>query len=436
MIGLQTRRIIAFSTLLSCASPLIALAQTPSQSAICQSGFVNKEKLATFLLDAAPVSRRAEDWATAHPSPDFSISPRQRMLADVEFCDNKLSPEPGAASVCTGADEDNLAKGRFAIFTLLHSPTAYENTAAVEDAVIFLMQPDAQLLCRTDDDGSAIHIPGDQPTPTFTYLPIRVRGNTDSLYIDRDDPAFAIAAASAITISDDQTTDKRTDKVTLVVGWPIALQQGWQVVPYVGINRDLSRPDGQPSSVTADTWQVGAAFSGAFHPGSSGGPAASHWFTVRPDYMGNDDDGSRLWTLNATWTPVVNGHLNDWRQLGGLTGNRMSWRPMFDLRTVVGVFSRQGDRTDEQSQDFWRIGTQIGAAFKSDDPRWPLTFVVTETYLPAIEGGSDIDYFQSRLSWALDPKSIFLINVVYGDGRRTDLDPEEQGWKISLGVKY
>jgi len=128
--------------------------------------------------------------------------------------------------------------------------------------------------------------------------------------------------------------------------------------------------------------------------------------------------------------------LNAWRPIKGGRPEYLWWRPMFDLRAVAGDFTDRGMRTAADSEDFVRLGTQFGVALTNGDPRWPFDLLLTETWLPSLDGGEDLDQFKARLFWALDPERMFGTELTYVDGQRSDLTLRERGWKLSLTAKY
>jgi hypothetical protein len=424
------------------ASAAVAHAQTltPPMATLCLDGVVAKERLSRWALDISGVSRAPEDWIeslTAEPVPQAVI--RARVLSPDRFCRSEFSEaeQAGSAappdSACGSADAVAIGKARQAINSmLLGLEPGFDGLPGVTRARFF-EEAGLQMHCRVSEARPVL--------PTFEYsLPLRVRGSTDSLNIARGDPALASAAASALSYSEDAIKDKSTTKVTLVVGWPIALPASmgseWELVPYVGMNRDLSKVDGAAASVTTDTYQYGVALNATVRSWTQGSGAIGHRFSLRPDFMRNDEENSEVGSVSASWMPVVNGRLNDFMRLDPGRDRFFYWKPIFEVRAVYGEFLDQGSRTDEASQDFFRLGGQVGFSIVSDNPRWPLQFTATDTFLPAIRGFEDLEYLEARLSLWLDPEKIFSVELTYGEGRRTDVEPEADGWKLSLGAKY
>lgn len=438
--GVACRCGLALAAVLASAGAAQAQSLTPPSSLCDAGGLVDKDRLARWALDTSGVSREPENWvATQAPQPLSPAAIRVRILAPDRFCRSEYSADeqagPGVppAGACGSNDGVAIAKARQSINAMLLGLTpGFEGLPGV-NRERFFQSSDLQMRCRAADFRPS--------PPAFEYsLPLRIRGSTDSLNIARGDPAMASVAASSLSYAEDELKDKATTKIALVVGWPIILPapagSEWELVPYVGMNRDLSKVEGAAASVTTDTYQYGVAFNATIRSWTEGAGAVGHRFSLRPDVMRNDEENSEIGSVSASWMPVVNGRLNDFSPVDENRDRFLYWKPIFDLRAVYGEFLDRGTRTPEASQDFFRIGGQAGFSIVSDNPRWPLQFTVTDTWLPALRGSDDLEYREARLSLWLDPDKIFSVELTYGEGRRTDVDPDAEGWKLSLGAKY
>ena len=426
---------VAVSLLIGAA----AQAQTivPTHAQVCVDGVVDEDRLASFLLDTQGVSRAPEDAATRDRTGELGriLSPRQRVLADEAFCNT--------AGRCPAADVAKLRQARMVLISLLTTQgESFENVTGTAQPATYFSDPRASLRCRRVD-GQPVEAPGAQPKKVAFSIPLRVRGAAEALNVHRDDPEFKGAEAARVNFKDDHENKKKVEEFALLVGLPILLasnsRRDLELIPYGGINRSITEVEGQSASITADTHQFGVIFDGRWRTdmGTTDDPRSlTHWVTFRPDYLINDFDDSRLWTFNVVYTPVVNGFVNDYIRLNRQRDDFVSVRPIFDLRAVAGSFAETGSRTPEQSEDFARLGAQLGLALTSDNPRWPLDVVVSETWLPSLRSGDDLSYFRSKVSWALDPKRMFTIDLTYTEGRRTDISKREEGWSFGFGAKY
>lgn len=431
--------LLAASALLASAIAGHAAAQlyTPTQIDVCDevTHKVDKNRLATFLLDAAPVSRKLEDWAAAHRGENPQLGVRQRMLADDRICDG---------GACKGDDRRNLATLRQSLITILtQMEGSYRNTTGEADPAKFFADPGNELVC-VRRNGEPANPPGSVKQAAFQYnLPLRVRGSADGLHFERKEPEFAIQEAASFSITDDNVGDKKTTKYALVVGWPIINRSdsnaSFSVIPYLGATRDLTKAKDKPQDVKADSQFGGLAFD--WRPTTFFGADAepiTHVLTLRPEYRVSDadKDTSELFTLNLTYMPMINNRLNSFIRLMRDRDDLASWRPIFEMRAVAGRFTDRGERLPEESGDFNRLGGRVGFAVISNNRRWPFDLLVTETWLPSLGAAPDISHFQSKVSWALDPERIFTIDLTYGEGRRSDLLNREEEWKLSIGAKY
>jgi len=429
----------AFVALIAATSVAHAQSMTPPITAVCdEAGVVQKARLVTWLFDAAGVSRGPEDWAATASGASASTA-RERVLIPDRFCPSDYAELPSGtgsgpvpdAGVCDDGDAEALRQARQSLNAMILGLVGGYDGVDSPSREAFLTDSNAVMRCRADDV-----IP---PVTAGFELPVRLRASTDSLGIAHGDPDLASAGGAAFSYARDDVKNKMTEKMSLVIGWPIALGEhdgtAFEAVPYAAINRDLSQVRGEEASVTSDTYQLGVAFNATVRTGEGRERIVAHRFSIRPDFMRNEDENSEVGSLTASWMPVINGRLNDFTPFAG--ERFLYWKPILDIRAVHGEFLALGSRAPETTEDFTRMGGQLGLAFSSSDPRWPIEFVATDTWMPALRGRDDLEYREARLSWILDKEQkIFTVDLVYGAGRRTDLDVEADGWKISLGAKY
>ena len=204
-----------------------------------------------------------------------------------------------------------------------------------------------------------------------------------------------------------------------------------EIVPYVGLSKDVVKVSGD-KTVNTHLWRFGAVVDYARTANQM-----THWFVARPEYLLNDKEDSKLAALNLTYVPVLNGRLNDYRYLIPGNDNFLSWQPMLDVRMVTGHFLKQGDRSDDDSRDFLRVGGQIGVSFSSDIIALPADLTFTQLYLPALTGSrDDLHYFKTVLGLGIDKDRLIGVDIVYGRGRKDDLLDKERAWTIGVGMKF
>ncbi|MBI1686746.1 hypothetical protein [Caulobacter hibisci] len=451
---------LAFATGVLLLVPAAAFAAppqpVPSYDAVCLNGEVDKEKLATFYLDLKPVSRTLEDWAQANPDKPFgasrvdmsgwNISPRQRLLVDARICeDNDKTKNPA----CKADDVKNLAEARAQASLLLQAFGDYfpANFPVSEGG-----QP-VTLLAYFREGGKVLSCPagakpppGSVAPPKFAYtFPMRVRGSTEGLNFDRDEPDFAVFESASVTISNDDVAAKKVRKWSLVAGIPlptipVGAKGGGEldIIPYVGGSRDYSHVEGKAPVNTVES-TIGGVMADLriVDPGGLNALATTHSFILRPEYRHSeaDKDVSRLWTVTAAWTPIRNNGLNSYKAFSR-SRDLVSWRAIFDVRAVGGWFTDRGNLEPPYNQDFLRVGSRAGFAITSDLVNLPVDLVLTDTWLPNLSSGQDINFFTTRLSLSPDPKRIFTLDLSYSKGRRSDVIQDQQEWKLSLGAKY
>jgi hypothetical protein len=419
---------------------LSAAVTLPRHVDICDEGRVNRQKLVNFLLDAQGVSRRLESWAEVHRDGAWaSFGARERMILDGGICkDNKA---------CAKDDKKHLATARQVLVTILtRLPESFSNEAGVQEPGAYLVQgATAELICQSSG-GAPVEALGSVPDEFSFAIPFRIRGTADALMFPQGDQSgFKAADKASFTFTDDGVADKKTEKIVATIGYPIAFVDTetayGELIPFVGYNRNSSKLKGQSRSVTADLWRFGALFHYSISTPRSTGHgrmlAITHWFAARPEYLLNEKDDSELAAINFTYTPVVNGRLNDYVHLIRNRPDFISVRPILDLRWNTGTFTDKGARLAGTSQDYTRIGSQVGLAFTSDYGNIPLDLTITDTFMYAVAGSPrTLNQFKAALAIAFHAKRYFGTEISYTHGRREDIADRESVWTIGLTLKY
>ena len=96
-------------------------------------------------------------------------------------------------------------------------------------------------------------------------------------------------------------TETRTDKLAVVVGYyfdfSLPARVTYELIPYVGTNRNVTNKSGKPAAINTETVNFGF-LNGIYksvHLGDlQSGREFGHWFTLRPDYLLNLQDDSQL----------------------------------------------------------------------------------------------------------------------------------------------
>lgn len=428
-----------FTSLVAALSSAGARAQTFGQAEICDptTRTVDRERLALAALAAAGVSTYPYRWIGNEVQPaGVQQSVAQRLLSFEDFCrDGEVSAN--GIPRCGPDDADRLGTAQNFIIRILEDTEKYTVPEGITGPASLFAASNSAVLCRPSASGSlAGPAPTSLPAPfDQSSVPLRLRGNTDTLQFDRNrDSAFAGAEKASITFKSDREGGKDTLKANFVAGIVLPLQENTlELVPYFAFQTDTSQKDGQEKEVNEDVIRAGALLDFRTH-----GAGISHLFLLRPEYAFNDKEDSEVITANFTYQPLINGWLNDAINIT-TSDNRslFSVIPRIDLRATAGDFTELGTRLAADSQDFIRVGGQIGFTIASDIKWLPLELSINETYLYALEGEpDDLSYLKGVFSLYFDEKKYLGIDLGYARGRRDDLSKREHNWTIGFGAKF
>jgi hypothetical protein len=336
--------------LLPCGKALAGV--VPKQADICVDDpmapghrIVDPEKFIVFTLDANNVRRAIEngvkgaDQAGGRPG-------RQLIFLVNKPCDTD-------ATKCGKPDTDAVdgAQGDFLHFLSdANSAIDSNSTAFAYRAAVPITNPadffdgKTRIQCVAGGrETRGISLPPPSPIPVY------VRGGADQLYILPESGAYSAVSKANINFTGDGGTHKQTVKLVGVVGYPFKPADDdpntWLLVPYAGINKNFTRTKGSAKAVTADTWNLGISYSFVRRSIFSGSDASiTDSFVVRPDYLFNDQDGSRLGTLNLLYAPYVHPlHLNDAIPINGANGDAVAYvQTIAELHLDGGWYADRG----------------------------------------------------------------------------------------------
>ncbi len=421
----------------------------PKQSAVCENGTVNREKLVNYVLDTCTVSRNMESRVGALPlsgAEEAAVAKGAKLSAGDRIFTH---PACQAGDTCTPAEIDTVRGAGILLGLVLGSPPIYSSAFRNDSAKVtpedFLEDPNAQITCLKDAAGKPQDPAGSSPAAKADFqLPVRVRGSTDGLFFDKNSTQFSSVDKASISSSYGSDKSTRTDKSTIVVGYPLKndILATYNAIPYVSLNRNISRPTAKAVSVGSDTDSIGLLnafqWSGTEESGGEHVPV-TQFVTVRPDLLVNHLDRSHLLTIGAVYTPIKNYSrtgcfLNDYHV--GIFGGEASIEPIGDFRSDIGHYTHDGDSKKTNYRNYWRVGPRVGFSLASDNPWVPLQLTVTEVYLKGVTGAlSRVDYFKSVLSYKLVGKFISL-DASFGNGRREDTGLAEHLWSLGLSGAY
>jgi len=445
---------LAALTLLSASgAATLAQAQTAATAALCDPNLkVDKEKLAARLLTTYPVST-AYLSVGEHPAPLSSF----RELAS--WLLKKRAVEKAAGGACKGdscnaehiaEDLHSLLNGKDAQFKPTSGAVAGTFFDADNQSNLVCVQHDAQL--RLPHAASAATMttaavataaagstgPAAAATQQPSWMdPVRVRGNPDQLSIDRrNQAAYASVDRAHLSLANDDVAQSRTNDIVVYTGYSFNKRpmddngSTYEAVPYVGFKQNrVTTYNGAAIAVeTTRSGQVGML--SAFHFAHAGS-ANTEDLTARPDYLLNSSDGSRLFTLNFTYTIVRPGILNDFIRWN----NGLAFKPILVAQSRNGMYIDRGDATVyDQHQDFIRLGAQAGFTLASTNPKLPFDFTTTYTGLKALQGSRSIHYWKGALTYNFNQN--VGLSLDYSDGLLPDTGDAERKWGLGIATKF
>lgn len=469
--------LLAITSQADAANPLHK--EVCKQDAVTHRWVLDREMLALFILKDKGVGWQAGQWAQAQISAEDQArnnasakglplpapSPWKSLSVRILMCDT--------VNTCTFDGKDKILAGQFQLHDILTdaSGSFFNPTHAREDQ--FFADESIVVQCMEQAPGKPIEIAGSTPAPAELNIPVRLRGNPDSLLFLRGQPDFKASDKVTVSFTDDGINSKRSIKLVGVIGYAFTLIGGppkppsgdaavpvppvdprpgprpyalLELIPYVGINHDLSQVTGKDRVVSSKDWRIGASLVGrrssSFGTGDTGW-SLMHVAELRPELLFDDKTHAQIASANFRYMPVSDKifglplGLNAYRRILPRHDYFFSYRPILDFRFNNGTFTKQGDRLAQDATDFSRIGTQFGLAISHDNPRIPIDFSVTETYLHALAGyPRDLSQFKSVISFSFDSSSYFGLDFSYVKGRREDLLAREDKWSIGLTARY
>ena len=412
----------------------------PLQKHICTSAhIVDKEKLASYLIRKYPLSILA-----------LSSDPKLRRIDSTQQILAVLLAAPKlCADKCGPSDQDYLDAIHGNVDQILASTLApsFKPSAPI-DAAEYFQGPNEQnqIVCAVTEDGAPVEAPGAGFTPPLKSTShFRLRGDPSQLNIDRTHKQdFAGTDKATLGLGQNYVADSRTSKITGYLGYAIPSDSNYwkngnrmELIPYIGMSKNIVRVSGSiDASNSNDTANLGLL--GTFYvvQANERGTVLGHLLSIRPDYLADHADGSRLFTLTFEYTPVKNAFLNDYIRLGG-EGSIASVKPIFSIRSSSGVYANRGsDAVSNMHENFSRLGAHLGFALSSEKEQVPLDFTSTYTGLAALHGDSRVSYFKNSLTYSLDPNKYFGLSLNYSRGTREDTLKKEKLWEFAFTARF
>ncbi|MGI4849255.1 MAG: hypothetical protein ACRYGK_14100 [Janthinobacterium lividum] len=468
----------ALATLALGASTL-SLQAHAAESLCTPSLKLDREKLATYLLDKHPVS-------TAYLTKGSQHAPLDSNLALVQW----LLKKRAAAPAQTGPDAASVDLILRDVLTLLDGKNAQLKPTGKTTPLAYFSRTDrgSELACTvasatpevtpaaplqaagTTAAGAAAGgvatataaatgqstaaavpaagAPAPAPAPAPAAPPgpevtqsvfgkLRLRGNPDQLAIDRSNAgAYASADKATLALANDTVAGSRTNDIRAYLGYsliksePNAKGTTFEVVPYVGLkqNRVIVFSNGADDISTTRTTNIGTLVNYHFvHLDSDDTDDLS----LRPDFLMDSSTGTRLLSANFTYTPVRKRLLNDPIP----TNYGVSVKPILVGESRNGAYIDRGDETVFDShRNFVRLGARAGFGLVSNNPAIPLDFVLTYTGLQALVGNLNIHYLRSALTYNFNQTMGLSLN--YSTGLLPDSGDREKKWNLGITSKF
>lgn len=412
----------------------------PMQKYICTPAhIVDKEKLASYLIRKYPLSVLA---LSSDPKL-HQIDSRRQILAVL------LAAPKSCADKCGPSDQDYLDAIQGHVDQILAGSLAPSlKPSAPVDAADYFQGPNeqSQIVCAMTEDGAPVEAPGAGYTPSpKSGSHFRVRGDPSQLNIDRTHKQdFAATDKATLGLGQNYVAGSRTSKITGYLGYAIPSDSGYwkngnrmDLIPYIGVNRNIVKVSGSIDAANSnDTANLGLLGSFYVVRANDRGAVLGHQLSIRPDYLADYADGSRLFTLNFEYTPVKNGFINDYIRLGG-EGSIASVKPIFSIRSNNGAYTNRGNpAVASEHENFSRLGGHLGFGLTSEKEQIPLDFTATYTGLAALRGNTKVSYFKNSLTYSFDPNKYFGLSLNSSHGTREDTAKTEKLWEIALTARF
>lgn len=407
---------------------------------------VDKKKLAIELLEGANVPLSIIIWAQGTDSKPPSMDPLGFLLvASDVVCDKGADCGKNGATSLIEANDNFLAFLKDAmnidrqsgVYALSGSSLPRDTYHLLDISLEYFRNPDYQVICSAESRIATTKAGSDvEQKPDIVDM--RIRGKATDLYSLQGSDSFKAADKATISYAQDDIKHRHVRVGSGVVGLGLRLANEplwgpegssghFDLVPYAGIASNITKASGAKPSVTSNSRQAGLMFYGY-----TSLPSPYFW-TLRPDFLWNLPDDSRLLTLNVGYVPIVLNYVNSAREF--LDGYWFQW--VVDARLLQGHYTNAGQRKPEDSRDFNRFGGEIGFQLDHTGATLPWSWKVAETYLHGSSGvHRNLAQLNSTFSLTFDDKKLVGIDFTYTKGRNPDTAEMDQSWKVGIGVKY
>ena len=246
------------------------------------------------------------------------------------------------------------------------------------------------------------------------------------------------ASSATINVFRDILSKKTTYDVDAVLGISFNSEKDhnadtfWEHIWFLGLNR---------FKVTKGGSDVNEVSLGLITQAEFEGQNVDHIISIQPAYVTDSKTDVSLGTLEMAWHPIPGRAISN----PFISPVSISFIPvLFKLglegRLQVGkVLDDGGNMELQDTQEYLRAGWYARTQFfgHEDTPIERLRWDTQYTHMTGFAGQFDnIEFFKSELSYGLDSKDTFSLNLSYEDGRKGAQLKKVNLWKVGFGVKF
>jgi hypothetical protein len=427
-VALAVLATIAMAPVLA-SEPLTNDVATLLQANCSVNNLVPKRWLAAAILDQtkvrAALAERLDEEDDARV-----LSPAEYLLTkDVSVCGPGTSAcnEDDRKAVSAAQSEADYIIGELSSST----GTKFARIGDFKTGTDYFRNPGAQISCEYSTDKTPEK---NQPTSS-TARALRIRSKAEDLYVSSSDDSYKALKTATLSYDQDDVTHKRTRSAVGDIGYAIPLPinstifRQLDIVPYFGIDDELSKSAGSKASVKANTRTFGIMADTSWVGG------ITNYLALSPSLISDLQHNSKLFTTTVYYQPVMDRYLNSNRELGT---SPLFFQFILNGQIHHGHYTDDGDLKPTQAGDYDRLGGTVGFSIltNSKDSPFPFAWTTTKSLYRGDGRFATIGKFDSTLSFGFGPGEIFAWSISYDHGRDVDTALLQHEWKIALGIKY
>lgn len=378
---------------------------------VCSSnGTVDKDSLAHYFTSRFDISEKA----LRKSDPSTPMSTRKLLSAlikDPEICKNGCAPDDYGHLLQLATMFINLQEGFYAPDYALERQVAPDT---------LLDEPDTSVIkCAMPKPPS----PASAGFWSHVSKRVRVRGKAEDLAIPQTEMGFESTEKASISIKSNAEDHTRAVDGQGYVGVNIFpdSESGarHEMFIYIGGKRTTVKTSGQPDLEKEKKSANAGLLVALFRPTLP----LSYLVTIRPDYLKDFADHSRILSGHAEFTPYTR-YLNTFTTLPTPIPKSF-WKIVFSVPFDSGRYLQRKDNAIEGDQpNFRHLGARLGISIISDAR--PIEFTTVYTSLRALRGNIDVNHLRSDLTLNFDKKKHFGITLAYKRGRMEDTFKNEK----------